>query len=486
MTKRIPLLFAIVVSFVIAAPALSAEPKSFPGTSTKWQGFTRHDFKVENLECTVVVPEKPLPGRPWVWRGEFFGAFADADAALVKAGWHLAYLKVPDLFGSPLAMKHWEKFYATLVTDYGLHPKPGLIGLSRGGLYCMNWAATHPDKTLAVYLDNAVCDFKSWPGGRLRKLGSAAGSEAEWKKMLAAYEFKSDNEAIAYKLNPVDNLAPLAKAKIPLLLVYGDKDTVVPIQENSELVFERYRVLGGPIDRIVKPGQDHHPHGLTDVTPVVAFFTHALQGETGRVLREEIEWLDVWVPGNSNRELPKVLIIGDSIARGYYKEVEERLKGKAVVGRLTTSKSLGDPGLIAEVKLVLAQTSFDVVHVNNGLHGWGYSEAEYASALPELIAAIRAGAPGAKILWAMTTPVRVADKLDTVSEKTDRVKKRNALALEVMGREKIATVDLFAVVAEKPEFYSRDGVHFNAKGNAALATRVAESIESLPLQSKKK
>ena len=41
------------------------------------------------------------PGRPWVWRGEFFGAFADADVALVKAGWHLAYLKVPDLFGSP-------------------------------------------------------------------------------------------------------------------------------------------------------------------------------------------------------------------------------------------------------------------------------------------------------------------------------------------------------------------------------------------------
>jgi hypothetical protein len=31
----------------------------------------------------------------------------------------------------------------------------------------MNRAAAHPDRTLAVYLDNAVCDFKSWPGGEV-------------------------------------------------------------------------------------------------------------------------------------------------------------------------------------------------------------------------------------------------------------------------------------------------------------------------------
>jgi alpha-beta hydrolase superfamily lysophospholipase len=93
---------------------------------------------------------------------------------------------------------------------------------------------------------------------------------------LAAYDFKSDAKAVAYKLNPVDNLAPLARAKIPLLLVYGDKDTVVPQAENSELVYDRYQALGGPAERVVKPGQDHHPHGLKDVTPVVKFFADAL------------------------------------------------------------------------------------------------------------------------------------------------------------------------------------------------------------------
>jgi len=270
--------FVLVAILLLTLPlgADAAEPKPFPGTPTKWQGSTRHDFKVGDLDATVVVPEKPLPGRPWVWRGEFFGAFADADIALVKAGWHLAYVKVPDLFGSPKAIKQWEVFHDAMVKDYGLHAKPGLIGLSRGGLYCMNWAAAHPDKTLAVYRDNAVCDFKSWPGGMPKKLGTGKGSEGEWKKLLAAYDFKNDEDAIAYKLNPVDNLAPLAKAKIPLLLVYGDKDTVVPHAENSELVFDRYKALGGPVERVVKPGQDHHPHGLKDVAPVVKFFTDAL------------------------------------------------------------------------------------------------------------------------------------------------------------------------------------------------------------------
>lgn len=263
----------------ITAPATAADPKPFPGPPTRWQGFARYDFKVGGMDATVVTPEKPLPGRPWVWRGEFFGAFADADVALVKAGWHLVYLKVPDLFGSPKAVRKWEALYDVLVKDYGLHPRPGLIGLSRGGLYCMNWAAAHPDRTLAVYLDNAVCDFRSWPGGKPKGLGVGKGSEAEWKKLLAAHGFQSDAEAIAYKRNPVDNLAPLAEAKVPLLLVYGDADTVVPSGENSERVYDRYQALGGPAERVVKPGQDHHPHGLKDVKPVVAFFAEALRSK---------------------------------------------------------------------------------------------------------------------------------------------------------------------------------------------------------------
>ena len=64
-------------------------------------------------------------------------------------------------------------------------------------------------------------------------------------------------------------------AKVPLLIVYGDADRLLPVAENSVVVYDRYRALGGPAERVVKPGQDHHPHGLADVTPVVRFFAAA-------------------------------------------------------------------------------------------------------------------------------------------------------------------------------------------------------------------
>lgn len=195
-----------------------------------------------------------------------------------------------------------------------------------------------------------------------------------------------------------------------------------------------------------------------------------------RVVREEIEWLDVWVPGNSNRTLPKVLLVGDSIARGYYGEVEKRLQGKAIVARLTTSKSLGDPGFLGEVELILSQTRFDLVHFNNGLHGWGYSEGDYEKAFPDLTRVIRKQAPKAKLIWATTTPMRIGGNLDSIQEKTQRVKARNEVAAKITAKEGIPTNDLFSLVRDKKEWFSNDGVHFNPKGNTALGEKVATTI----------
>ena len=62
-----------------------------------------------------------------------------------------------------------------------------------------------------------------------------------------------------------------ADAHIPLLHVYGEADTVVPWDENTGVVAERYRKLGGSIVLIPKPGKGHHPHGLEDPTPIVEF-----------------------------------------------------------------------------------------------------------------------------------------------------------------------------------------------------------------------
>jgi pimeloyl-ACP methyl ester carboxylesterase len=139
--------------------------------------------------------------------------------------------------------------------------------MSRGCLYCYQWAAANTDKVACLFGDAPVCDMRSWPGGK----GKGPGSPPEWQKVMKVFGFSSEADAMAYDKNPVDNLAPLAAAHIPILHVYGDADEVVPWEENTGVVAQRYRRLGGEITLIGKPGCMHHPHGLEDPTPVVDF-----------------------------------------------------------------------------------------------------------------------------------------------------------------------------------------------------------------------
>ena len=92
-----------------------------------------------------------------------------------------------------------------------------------------------------------------------------------------------------------------------------------------------------------------------------------------KIAREYIEWSDIWIPGANKTDLPHVLLIGNSITRGYYGKVEAALKEKAYVGRLSNSKSIGDPALIEELAVVLKNTKFDVIHFNNCFHGFYYT-----------------------------------------------------------------------------------------------------------------
>ena len=246
-------------------PATGLEP--FPGKVSVWNGFERHDFDWKGKVATLILPKEAAPGKPWVWHGEFFGHKPDPDIALLGKGFHVVYLKLSDTLGCPSTVATWTEFYKYLVKDHQLGKKPALVGLSRGGLYCYNWAIANPDKVSCIYGDAPVCDFKSWPGGK----GKGKGDPKNWALVLQLWGFKSEEEALAAKVNPVDNLAPLAKRKIPLLHVFGDADDVVPADENTLLLAERYRKLGGPIELIAKAGVGHHPHGLQDSSPIVNF-----------------------------------------------------------------------------------------------------------------------------------------------------------------------------------------------------------------------
>ncbi|HTN76426.1 MAG TPA: alpha/beta hydrolase [Pirellulaceae bacterium] len=259
------------LTFWLADAALSAAEPPFPGKTSDWNGFTRYDFTVDGKPVLVVTPKEAAPGKPWVWHGEFFGHKPAPDIALLKQGFHVVYMSVPDMLGSPTAVAHWNAFYQELTEKHGFAKKAALVGLSRGGLYCYNWAAANPEKVACIYADAPVCDFKSWPGGK----GKGKGSARDWQLVLKTYGLADEAAALAYDKNPIDNLAPLAKADVPLLHVYGDADDVVPWDENTGIIAERYRKLGGRIKLIDKPGVGHHPHGLDDPQPIVDFIVES-------------------------------------------------------------------------------------------------------------------------------------------------------------------------------------------------------------------
>ncbi|MCF7955328.1 MAG: alpha/beta hydrolase, partial [Phycisphaerae bacterium] len=225
-----------------------------------------YDFTVDGRNCRVITPKTVANGRPWIWRARFFGHEPQTDIALLGKGFHVVYMDVANLFGCPAAVAHWDAFYDYLTKEHNLSAKPALEGMSRGGLIIYNWAAANPEKVTCIYGDAPVCDFKSWPGG----LGKSSGARGAWQACLKAYGLTQE-EAVEYKKNPIDNLEPLAKAGIALLNVCGEADKTVPVDENSIILKERYEKLGGKIKLILKPGVGHHPHSLKDPAPIVEF-----------------------------------------------------------------------------------------------------------------------------------------------------------------------------------------------------------------------
>ena len=190
--------------------------------------------------------------------------------------------------------------------------------------------------------------------------------------------------------------------------------------------------------------------------------------------REEIEWCDVWITNAQAEGLPRALLVGDSMTHSYYPTVAAELRGRFNCARLTTSKCVCDTSFRRELDLVLADYRFAVIHFNNGLHGWDYTEAEFASALPPILDVLRAAAP---LIWASSTPMRKASDLAAFDEQTARVRQRNQLAAAAATARQIPINDLFALSEEHPEYYSADGVHFQDAGRQVLGRQVARFIQ---------
>lgn len=246
--------------------ASETAPPWLSGTKDDFQGFDCYTFQFDGAKSHLVVPKEVADGKPWVWRARFFGHEPQTDKALLERGFHVAYVDVAALFGAPKAVERWNRFYKFLTEEHGFSKKPVLEGMSRGGLIVLNWAIANPDCVAAIYVDAPVCDIRSWPGGK----GKGKGSPRDWQACLAVYGL-NETTAEEAKVSPIDGLKPLAAERVPILSVCGDADDVVPLEENTRVLEQRYRELCGPIEVIAKPGVGHHPHSLKDPTPIVEF-----------------------------------------------------------------------------------------------------------------------------------------------------------------------------------------------------------------------
>jgi hypothetical protein len=133
--------------------------------------------------------------------------------------------------------------------------------------------------------------------------------------------------------------------------------------------------------------------------------------------------------------------------------------------------------LLKQIAMVLDEYHFDIIHFNNGMHGWQHSEAEYRQAFPNLLAVIKAHAPQAKLIWATTTTLKVSP--DSQTQATDeRVAARNDIALTLVKPANITVDDLNSLTRGQPDLHS-DNVHFYEHGITLQAAQVADKIERL-------
>lgn len=201
------------------------------------------------------------------------------------------------------------------------------------------------------------------------------------------------------------------------------------------------------------------------------------QNKQNEVKYEAIEWTNVWFPSATKNDLPRVLLIGNSITQGYYDNVEKGLKNRAYVARYTSSKGILDPELFEELKNLLKHHKFSVIHFNNGLHGIDYTPQQYEKGLNNLMNVLKRYGQGAELIGATSTrvlPGFVGWKTDEENQKL--IETRNEILVKVCGERNIEVDNLYDVTKDHPDWFSGDKIHYNATGYQELSKQVVNFI----------
>ena len=235
--------------------------------------FHSYDMETVNIcgrDALIVYPKVTSNGK-WVLKTEYFDAFPDTEIKLLERGYHVAHIPT---------ITRWyvkednaaKKALADYMHDVlGLSKKCAIVGMSCGGMQGIYFASEYPECVSCMYLDAPVVDLLSVVFG-LGKTSSCPDLEG-FQKQFIRDKNMTLADTISYREHPLDYIPTLVKHRIPMVLVSGDSDTVVCYEENGIFLERAYENEKIPYEVHIKPGGDHHPHGLADNTPIVEFLT---------------------------------------------------------------------------------------------------------------------------------------------------------------------------------------------------------------------
>lgn len=198
-------------------------------------------FTVAEHTAFVILPPHRKQDRPtpWVWYAPTLTGLPGKEESwmferFLSNGIAIAGVDVGESYGNPAGRAVFSALHGELVSNFGFSPKACLLARSRGGLMLYSWAAENPDKVACIAGIYPVCNISSYPG---------------LKNACAAYGMDEQQlGAVLTQHNPIDRLAPLAEAKVPVFHIHGDHDSVVPLDKNSAIIKERYTALGGTME----------------------------------------------------------------------------------------------------------------------------------------------------------------------------------------------------------------------------------------------
>lgn len=181
--------------------------------------------------------------------------------------------------------------------------------------------------------------------------------------------------------------------------------------------------------------------------------------------------ITAWDYLKDDPKLPRVLLIGDSISRGYTLAARKALAGMANVHRAPENCGPTANGL-KKLSVWLGEGHWDIIHFNFGIHDRKTPLADYEERLEAITAQLKA--TGARLIWATTTPVREGGMKDATESD---LAARREVAARVMAKQGVAINDLHATMLPHLEAHQPpQDVHFKEPGYQLLGEQVGTAI----------